>query len=170
MNFDNAELVPAVSEACACNNKKLRCLSIHLRWMSRSIPMDSITCALRSDVPAYCCAPMAARLASLRGGWVLRSLSQASMVCTTAPTSEGDGEGGGEGRGEGGGSGTGEPDAAPGRGSSAASLSCWKKAAGVPSVPELSRIRLTWTPSRCLSINARAKRRPTSSSDRSGSS
>jgi len=37
---------------------------------------------------------------------------------------------------------------------------------GVPTVPTLSRMRLTWTPCRCLSIRACAKRWPTSSSSR----
>jgi hypothetical protein len=34
-----------------------------VRWMSRSMPMDSITWALRSEPSAYCCAAIAVRLA-----------------------------------------------------------------------------------------------------------
>ena len=49
------------------------------------MPMDSITSALRSEPSAYCCAPMEARLACASGGCELRSLSQATPVCTMAP-------------------------------------------------------------------------------------
>ena len=41
-------MAPAVSDACACNNKKLRCLSIHLPCTFPIMPMASITCALRN--------------------------------------------------------------------------------------------------------------------------
>jgi hypothetical protein len=54
--------------------------------MSRSMPMDSMTSALRSEPSAYCCAAIAVRLAADSGGCVLRSVSQAMPTCTSAPT------------------------------------------------------------------------------------
>ena len=51
------------------------------------MPIDSITSALRSVPSAYCCAAMALRLASISTGLVLRSLNQATRVCSNANTS-----------------------------------------------------------------------------------
>ena len=52
--------------------------------MSRNMPMDSITWALRKEPSAYCCASIAIRLACISGGLVARSLSQATSVITQA--------------------------------------------------------------------------------------
>ena len=56
--------------------------------MSRSMPMDSMTCALRSEPSAYCCAAMAARLAATSGGCVFCSFSQPMNTCANAPMTE----------------------------------------------------------------------------------
>ena len=56
--------------------------------MSRNMPMDSITWALRSEPSAYCWAAMALRLASISVGLVLRSLNQPTTVSTRANTSD----------------------------------------------------------------------------------
>ena len=54
--------------------------------MLPNIPIDSITCALRSVPSAYCWAAMALRLAANKGGWVLRSFNQPTKVTKIAAT------------------------------------------------------------------------------------
>jgi hypothetical protein len=53
--------------------RRWRC--IQRLYMGASMPIDSITCALRSEPSAYCCAAMAERLAATNEGWVFFSLS-----------------------------------------------------------------------------------------------
>ena len=50
--------------------------------------MDSITCALRNEASANCCAPAAARLASFKGFLLARSFIQATNNCASAPSTE----------------------------------------------------------------------------------
>ena len=75
---------PARSEASACSDKNSCCRAIQRRCVSRSMPMDSITSALRNVPSAYCWAEIALRLACIKGGLVLRSLNHATAVCKMA--------------------------------------------------------------------------------------
>ena len=58
-SLPSAPMPPATSEASACRCSISRCLSSQRLSVLRSMPIDSITSALRKVLSAYCCAPMA---------------------------------------------------------------------------------------------------------------
>ena len=78
---------PAPSEAVAWSIKNSRCLFCQRSCTASSMPIDSITWAFLSEASANCWAPMAARLASIKGARVAFSLNHATLICAIAPTS-----------------------------------------------------------------------------------